>query len=288
MAMKRCPVCGEKYSDTYKRCPFCEEEEELRSGNAPRRQGGHRVSQTGPNLLSPILIVAILVMVCVLVYLLFGDTILDKLGVTPQSSSGIPAASMSEPAVSSGAASSSAASSGAAASSGESGGTGADLSGLPETLQLSKKDFTMRVGDIPVTILASGGGGSYTWSSSDDGVASVDANGAVTAISAGTVTVTATDGSAKGTCIVRVKGTGTPNTGTASGPLALSHADATIGVGESFTISVSGTSSAVTWKSSDSAVASVSGGKVTGVSGGRATISATVDGKTLNCIVRVK
>jgi len=23
MAMKRCPDCGEKYSDTYKYCPFC-------------------------------------------------------------------------------------------------------------------------------------------------------------------------------------------------------------------------------------------------------------------------
>ena len=29
MAMKRCPICGEKYSDTYKSCPFCEEEEAL-------------------------------------------------------------------------------------------------------------------------------------------------------------------------------------------------------------------------------------------------------------------
>ena len=32
MAMKRCPDCGEKYSDTYKYCPFCEEEEVLRKG----------------------------------------------------------------------------------------------------------------------------------------------------------------------------------------------------------------------------------------------------------------
>ena len=27
MAMKRCPVCGERYSDTYRYCPFCEEED---------------------------------------------------------------------------------------------------------------------------------------------------------------------------------------------------------------------------------------------------------------------
>ena len=29
MAMKRCPICGEKYSETYKNCPFCEEEAAL-------------------------------------------------------------------------------------------------------------------------------------------------------------------------------------------------------------------------------------------------------------------
>ena len=34
MAMKRCPDCGEKYSDSYKYCPFCEEEEILREGKA--------------------------------------------------------------------------------------------------------------------------------------------------------------------------------------------------------------------------------------------------------------
>ena len=32
MAMKRCPDCGEKYSDSYKYCPFCEEEEILKEG----------------------------------------------------------------------------------------------------------------------------------------------------------------------------------------------------------------------------------------------------------------
>ena len=37
MAMKRCPVCGEKYSDTYRDCPFCEEEEALREGEKLRR-----------------------------------------------------------------------------------------------------------------------------------------------------------------------------------------------------------------------------------------------------------
>lgn len=78
MAMKRCPICGEKYSDTYKSCPFCEEEEALQSGAQIRRtapgRGGKRTAARGrqPNLLSPILIVLIVIMAALLVYLLFG------------------------------------------------------------------------------------------------------------------------------------------------------------------------------------------------------------------------
>ena len=85
MAMKRCPICGEKYSDTYKSCPFCEEEEALQSGAQIRRtapgRGGKRTAARGrqPNLLSPILIVLIVIMAALLVYLLFGDRIAQRL-----------------------------------------------------------------------------------------------------------------------------------------------------------------------------------------------------------------
>ena len=99
-----------------------------------------------------------------------------------------------------------------------------DPSGLPETLTIAymgspREEFTMSVGDEPIPLTASGGSGTYTWSSSDDGIASVDASGNVTAISAGQATLTVTDGSGKGTCLVRVRGgsTGTattPSTGT--------------------------------------------------------------------------
>ena len=47
MAMIRCPICQEKFSDTYRSCPFCEEEEALRQGEQIRRgvsQGGKRVA----------------------------------------------------------------------------------------------------------------------------------------------------------------------------------------------------------------------------------------------------
>ena len=62
MAMKRCPICGEKYSDTYKDCPFCEEEEALREGEQLRR-GGRRAARSRQfSLITPTLIVLILIM----------------------------------------------------------------------------------------------------------------------------------------------------------------------------------------------------------------------------------
>ncbi|MCI2058342.1 MAG: Ig-like domain-containing protein [Oscillibacter sp.] len=282
MAMKRCPVCGEKYSDTYRRCPFCEEAETLRSGNSQSHRGGHRVAQKGPSLLSPLLIVTILVMAGVLVYLLFGDAIAEKLGmgkapVIPASSVSEPAGASSAPPVSG---DPSSAGSSAAASS-------VDTGNLPVTLTVAPDDFTMKVGDAPVKLTVSGGSGSYVWSSEDDGVASVDKDGNVIAVSSGTVTVTVSDGSGKGECIVRIKGTGTPNAGSTAGAASLSQTDATIKVGESFTLRVTGTSPAE-WSSANAGIASVSGGKVTGVAKGQTTVTAAVDGKTLTCIVRVK
>ena len=60
MAMKRCPDCGEKYSDTYKYCPFCEEEEVLRKG---KDRGGRRARQSRHfSVLTPILVVLILIL----------------------------------------------------------------------------------------------------------------------------------------------------------------------------------------------------------------------------------
>ena len=231
MAMKRCPICGEKYSDTYKNCPFCEEEEALQSGSQIRRssgRGGKRAARNRqPNLLSPILIVLIVIMLALLVYLLFGDRIADRLSgdsgtqdqqvedVTPEApdADGSGDAVMPEDG-------------GDTGETGDSdGGATTDLetdpSDLPETLTIAymgspREEFTMSVGDEPIPLTVSGGIGAYTWSSSDDGIASVDASGNVTAISAGQATLTVTDGSAKGTCLVRVRGGGTASSGTAS------------------------------------------------------------------------
>ena len=71
MAMKRCPDCGEKYSDSYKYCPFCEEEEILKEGKDRGRRRSRRSREF--SLLTPVLIVLILVMAGLLMFLLRSD-----------------------------------------------------------------------------------------------------------------------------------------------------------------------------------------------------------------------
>lgn len=97
MAMKRCPVCGERYSDTYKECPFCEEEEYweeeqevarrpiLREGV---RSSGGRGGRSAYSIVTPILIVLIVLMALLLVYLLYGDKLFNKDGKTPPDDDG--------------------------------------------------------------------------------------------------------------------------------------------------------------------------------------------------------
>lgn len=228
MAMKRCPVCGEKYSDTYKNCPFCEEEAALRGGGKVRRGGRRTAGKQKMNLLTPTLIILILIMAALLIYLLFGDRFQkepDKQDTPPveevqpqqpeveapidtePEGSGMPEdpeGTEQDPGTTTA----------PAASKYET------ASKLPDGLTLSTTDFTLKAAGETHTIQVSGGSGSYTWLSEDDGVASVDQNGKVTAISRGTINVLVTDGSKKAVCIVRCSFSGTltttPGTGTAA------------------------------------------------------------------------
>ena len=64
--------------------------------------------------------------------------------------------------------------------------------------------------------------------------------------------------------------------------------DVTIKAGEEALMEVQGTDSTVTWSIADSSIATVdSSGMVKGVASGETTLTATVDGQTLTCIVRV-
>ncbi len=170
MAMKRCPDCGEKYSDTYKYCPFCEEEEVLRKG---KDRGGRLARQSRHfSVLTPILVVLILIMAGILLFLLRDDKSPTgpKDPVTPQPGVVTPVQpddstekNPSEP--------------------GETeepedntdpgvmpndGGTTTpaqtDPSTLPETLTIAylgspRTEFTMSVGDEPIPLTVSGGSG---------------------------------------------------------------------------------------------------------------------------------
>ena len=220
MAMKTCPVCGEKYSDTYRSCPFCEEEKNFRRGKGPKRKGGHRVRQGGPSLLSPVLVIAILLMAALLIYLLFGKAIGEKLGWGQDPSGSEPSGAVSSQG-SSGASSSGASGSGASSSGEEpvvdpepAGLTYEAAFALPDGLTLSKTDYSTNVGDPDVTLSVSGGSGSYTWLSENDAIATVSESGKVTAVANGTVNILVTDGNQKAVCIVRVKGGSAPATPT--------------------------------------------------------------------------
>ena len=309
MAMKRCPICGENYSETYKSCPFCEEEAALQRGNQLRRggRGGKRASSGNkrgqPNLLSPILVILILIMAALLVYLLFGDKIADQLAGN-QEDPGTEEVTPAPPTLDENEDEDTTAPEVGTDTDDQDDGEGTgdtaeetDLTALPETLTMSylgapKTEFTMSVGDDSIPLTASGGSGSYTWSSSDENIATVDADGKVSAVSAGQATITVTDGSGKGTCMVRVKGgtsSGQTTTTPSSSAPKLSSTDFTTHVGDpDVQLKVSGTTSSVTWASKNTGIATVSGsGVVKAVSAGTTTITATVDGKVLECIVRV-
>ena len=238
MAMIRCPNCGEKYSDTYRECPFCEEEEALLDGEEIRRspKRGKRAAHSRQfNLITPTLIVLILLMAGLLIYLLYGDKLAEKFGgekapetpveevkpgtmpeapdtQAPDDQSGIMPEEPDTPGQE------------------EPGqpvnpadGDYETAARLPDGLSLSTKDFTLRTLGETHTIRVSGGSSTYRWISQDDGIASVDQNGKVVAVSNGTVNVLVTDGSKKAVCIVRVNASGgtttTPTTPAESGTL---------------------------------------------------------------------
>ena len=223
MAMKRCPICGEKYSDTYRDCPFCEEEDALLDGEEIRRspRRGKRASRSRQfNIITPTLVVLILIMAALLIYLLFGDKWGEKKPEeepnTPPVENIMPEDPVDpEPGTQEGG-------DGTMPEDGqtpEPSATDYDAAmAPPDGLSLSTTDFTLSKTAETHTISVSGGSGTYSWVSQDEGVASVDNSGKVTAISRGTVNVVVTDGARKGVCIVRVTASGGAATTTTPQP----------------------------------------------------------------------
>lgn len=132
----------------------------------------------------------------------------------------------------------------------------------------------------------------FTWTSSNKKVASVDANGKVKALKAGTVTITGTaaDGSKKKvTCKITVK--------QPVKKVTITPSSAQVTEGQKVTLKAnvspaSASNKKVTWKSSNASIAAVDGnGVVTGKKAGNATITATAadgSGKSASATVNVK
>lgn len=148
-----------------------------------------------------------------------------------------------------------------------------------------------------------------TYTSSDDSVATVTAEGRITSVGPGSCEITITCGSISKVCKVvcdfeeetqptdeteasgeTTAATTSPTETTQKEGFNLSHTDVTFSFqGDNFTFSAGkGISNAqVTWASSDASVAVVSSsGKVVAVGPGTAEITATYEGETQKCIIR--
>ena len=121
------------------------------------------------------------------------------------------------------------------------------------------------------------------WESSDPEVAVVDSDGKVTALSSGTVTITATCRGITAKCIVRCK---------IEAGFDLNRTDITLfSAGEQFTLKpvTEGLEEVTTWTSSDETVVVVDAdGTVTAVGPGTATVTAQNGELTATCIIRCR
>ena len=149
-----------------------------------------------------------------------------------------------------------------------------------ESIALNHESAQLKVGEsiaLEATVLPEDATDkSVNWTTSDEAVVTVDADGKVTAVSLGEAVITATCGSVSATCKVSVVATPAES-------IALNHESAQLKVGESITLEATvlpedATDKSVTWTTSDEAVVTVDAdGKVTAVGTGKATITATLN-----------
>ena len=129
----------------------------------------------------------------------------------------------------------------------------------------------------------------FTWASTNETIATVDANGKVTAVATGTVTITATttDGGFVAACEVTVY---VPFVAVES--ITLDKTEIVLEEGDVLTLTATvkpddASNPTVTWSTSDAAVATVEGGRVTAVAEGAATITAKAGDLEAACSVTV-
>jgi len=160
---------------------------------------------------------------------------------------------------------------------------------IPATnIELDAFSKTMTVGDkakLTATVKPADTTDKVVWTSSKPTVATVDENGNITALAAGTTEITATAGSVSAVCKVTVEGVKVSE-------IKLDKTSVSLKAGETAQLTAvvtpdNAADKTVTWTSSDEKIATVADGKITAVAPGTATITATAGGKSATCTVTV-
>lgn len=257
MSLLKCPKCGEMFSDSYKTCPFCEEDEAFANGGKKPVNPGRRVHrQKSPSILGPTLVLVLVLVAGVLLYTLIG--------------SGKPGDDRPDPP--------------------KNPTEDVDPNTPAVTLSLDQTALELTVGGTG-KLTASGAEG-ITWTSSNADVAAVGEDGTVTAVAAGTATISASaEGADPVTCTVTVKEAPKKDLvlrsiyqseGTPLEQFAMWAGDPAV------PMTVDGTDSPVQWSTEDSSIATInSDGEVTAVKSGKTMVVAVVDGQTLKCEILV-
>lgn len=287
MNLMKCPVCGELYSPSYRRCPFCEE----MRGKQHRR--GRRVPEEkrALSVRGPLIAVLILVL-AIMTWCIFGGKLVDRSrDIEPGTGAEDPTVGLpvTEPPIEVG-----------NPSQGDEPIVDEPIveepiveepDPLPSVdysgVVLSSEDFTLKVGETHrITLSAEVDG--VSWRSGDAGIASVEEDGTVRALSAGMTKVYASFGGRELECIVRVKGAAV-STPVSTANAAFNKTDITLKIGEKYTLKITGTTASATWSVGNSKIATVaSDGTVKGVAVGMTVVTAKVGDKTLKCDIHVK
>ena len=154
-----------------------------------------------------------------------------------------------------------------------------------EDITLNKTAITLEKDDtftLEATVDPANSTDKVVWSSKDKTVATVE-DGVVTAVGAGTTTITATAGDASAECVVTVTSAATD--------IKLNKTEITLEIGKTETLKATvlpaDCTDEIVWESSNNKIASVKDGVVTAEGAGTATITATAGDFSAECEVTV-
>lgn len=148
-----------------------------------------------------------------------------------------------------------------------------------KSLKINSSEISMLTGktrQLTARITPTNTTESVTWYSTDTSVVVVDENGRITTVGPGTADVIVSGGinNVEGKCTIH--------------SIAISNSSITLEQYDAFDLYVDGTTAKVSWRSNNPRVATItSTGHVVARMAGTTTMTATVDGKTLTCVVRV-